>query len=432
MSSSIPTISEIRIEGFKSIAELARLEVRPLTILAGANSSGKSSAVQPLLLLKQTLSSPSTPDVLELAGPNVSFTEYAQLFFSGRPNGRNLRFGFRVELPFGHRDLDVHYALRGNDLMLSHQDISTGNRSVTLDSSLSSEELAAALPGVPNQIGPGKSIFLRAVGSRGFLSIVGTYEDSPPDFVDLHVSDPASQLRELLLNLVHLPGLRGNPQRDYSLRSTAGPRFDGHFQDYVAGIIAAWSEDEKKRLGDSLRKLGLTWKVEAKRLDATRVEVRVGRLLSPKKGGAKDLVSIADVGFGVSQVLPVLVALQVAQPGQLVYLEQPEIHLHPRAQRAMAGLLADAAARGGRFLVETHSSVLLRGIQTLVAEGTLDPALVKLHWFRRNESTGATDVISADLDADGAFGGDWPEDFDDTQLEAEQAYLDAVEARHAR
>ena len=55
------------------------------------------------------------------------------------------------------------------------------------------------------------------------------------------------------------------------------------------------------------------------------------------------MVNIADVGFGVSQVLPVLVALIVAEPGQLVYLEQPELHLHPRAQVALARVLADAA-----------------------------------------------------------------------------------------
>ena len=81
------------------------------------------------------------------------------------------------------------------------------------------------------------------------------------------------------------------------------------------------------------------------------------------------MVSIADVGFGVSQVLPVLVALIVAEPGRLVYLEQPELHLHPRAQVALAQVLAAAAKRGVRVVAETHSSLLLLAVQTLVAEG---------------------------------------------------------------
>jgi len=131
------------------------------------------------------------------------------------------------------------------------------------------------------------------------------------------------------------------------------------------------------------------------------------------------------VGFGVSQVLPVAVALLTAAPGQLAYLEQPELHLHPRAQTGLAAILADAAKRGVRVVAETHSSVLLLGIQTLVAEGKLSQDLVKLHWFSRDKQ-GATKVTSADLDKAGTFG-DWPEDFGDVELKAESRFLDASE-----
>jgi predicted ATPase len=139
--------------------------------------------------------------------------------------------------------------------------------------------------------------------------------------------------------------------------------------------------------------------------------------------------NIADVGFGVSQVLPVLVALRTAELGRLVYIEEPEIHLHPRAQTKLADILADAAKRGVRVVAETHSSLLLRAIQTLVAKGDLDPELVRLHWFTR-DAEGVTHVNSAKPDANGAFG-DWPEDFGDVALESEQRYLDAVEDRLA-
>ena len=175
------------------------------------------------------------------------------------------------------------------------------------------------------------------------------------------------------------------------------------------------------------KSLGLTWKVAAEPVTHTQVQLKVGRLPHGKRGGAHDLVSIADVGFGVSQTLPVIVALLVAQPGQAVYLEQPEIHLHPRAQARMGKLLSEAAQRGVRVIVETHSSLLLRAIQTLVAKNDISPDLVKLHWFTRQED-GSTEVKSADLDEDGAFG-DWPEDFDETAIAAERDYLDAAEAR---
>jgi predicted ATPase len=145
-----------------------------------------------------------------------------------------------------------------------------------------------------------------------------------------------------------------------------------------------------------------------------------------KRQSAIDTVSIADVGFGVSQTLPILVALLVAEPGQLVYLEQPEIHLHPRAQAALAEILVDAANRGVRVVLETHSELLLLAVQSLVAEGKLLPNLVKLHWFKRRDD-GVTEVSSADLDETGAFG-DWPEDLGDVSLHLENRYLDAAEA----
>jgi len=195
-------------------------------------------------------------------------------------------------------------------------------------------------------------------------------------------------------------------------------------------VIKHWQSTHDPRLHDlgiHLEKLGLTWKVDTNPIDATQVELRVGRLIHSKVGGAKDMVSIADVGFGVSQILPVLVALLTAEPGQMVYLEQPEIHLHPRAQTALAQILADAAKRGVRVVAETHSSLLLLAVQTLVAKGELSPDLIKLHWFQRGED-GITRVTSADLDEDGAFG-DWPEDFAEVEMKAEDEYLNAVETK---
>jgi predicted ATPase len=142
------------------------------------------------------------------------------------------------------------------------------------------------------------------------------------------------------------------------------------------------------------------------------------------------MVSIADVGFGVSQIIPVLVALRVAEDGRLVYLEEPEIHLHPRAQVRLADILADAAKRGVRVVAETHSSLLLRAVQTLVAKGELAADLVRLHWFSR-DNVGVTHVKSVVPDENGAFG-DWPEDFGDVNLQSEQDYLDAVESKLIR
>jgi predicted ATPase len=224
--------------------------------------------------------------------------------------------------------------------------------------------------------------------------------------------------------------LRGNPERTYPV-TAVGKTYPGTFQEYTASIIASWqNEDDQRQLlavGKDMERLGLTWKVSAARQNDTEVELQVGRLPHAASKGANDLVSIADVGLGVSQTLPVLVALHVAEPGQMVFLEQPEIHLHPRAQLALAQILADAANRGVILVAETHSSILLQGIQTLVAQGKLSPDKVSLNWFKRSEQDGMTEVVEGHFDKAGAFG-DWPEDFDDVSLKAEARYLDAAES----
>jgi predicted ATPase len=93
----------------------------------------------------------------------------------------------------------------------------------------------------------------------------------------------------------------------------------------------------------------------------------------------------------------------------------------------MARILAGAAKRGVIVVVETHSALLLRGVQTLVAEAELDPKIAKLHWFMRNTTDGGTVVRSADFDEHGAYG-DTPIDFDEVLLDADREYLDAVES----
>ena len=208
--------------------------------------------------------------------------------------------------------------------------------------------------------------------------------------------------------------------------------YPGTFDNYAASVIYEWQETEDeclKVVTDALWMLGLTGHVGAKKIGDVGIELQVGRLPHDRTDET-DMVSIADVGIGVSQVLPVLVALIAAEPGRLVYLEQPELHLHPRAQVALAQVLADAAKRGVRVVAETHSSLLLLGIQTLVAEGDLPPELVNLHWFTRNKE-GVTEVASADLDEAGTYG-EWPEDFADVSLHAQSSYIKAARSRFTK
>src|SRR5437588_12415626 len=106
-------ITRITVAGFKSINQERSIEIRPLTILAGANSSGKSSIMQPLLLLKQTLEATYDPGALLLNGPNVRFTSADQLL--SRTNGREAVDTFHVGIEVGDRETVTTYFTKGKN-----------------------------------------------------------------------------------------------------------------------------------------------------------------------------------------------------------------------------------------------------------------------------------------------------------------------------
>ncbi len=444
-------ITAITVCGFKSISREQRIEIRPLTILAGANSSGKSSMIQPLLLLKQTLEASYDPGPLLLNGPNVRFTSTDQLLSCINGGNRTDTFYVGVEHSSG-ATLTTYFSRQPGRQLDVKQMIFADEKESTLErpelhvlrAGMTHDEINSTVPPYLKDFGKeiskdGESLLEWVVTrNRCFLGVgvqLKTRDDKgqfPHSFSFPPVFSPTRTIELYIRQITHLPGLRGNPERTYPT-TAVGSTFPGTFENYVASVITQWqtAKDKKLELLDqALETLRLTWKVVAKTINETQVELQVGRLPSALKGRKPDLVSIGDVGFGVSQALPVLVALIVAEPGQMVYLEQPELHLHPRAQRAMAKILADAAKRGVRVVAETHSDLLLRGIQTEVAKGDLPRELVKLHWFERQKD-GSTKISSRDLDEHGAYG-DWPADFDDVALEAESDYLDAAEASYKR
>lgn len=419
----------ISICGFKSLADRQTVEIRPLTVLAGANSSGKSSIMQPLLLMKQTLEAQYDPGVFLMDGPNVRFTSADQVL--SKIPGRECVDEFSVGFDYDEFEFDINDRLeikyKKSKFGFKIQEIAFGRgKQFIINQDMKPEDIVRLFSGDSlneNMENPAKYEWpsgAKVIQERCFLFL----EDVNDPFSLVY---PGGLIHGLLQDIIHLPGLRGNPERSYS-RAAFGEHFPGLFPNYVASILHYWktnNKDKLKQLGEYLQKLGLTWKVEPKELNAAQFEIQVGRLSKNSGDSSKDLVNITDVGVGVSQCLPVIVALMVAKEGQIVYIEQPEIHLHPRAQVALAEVIADAAKRGVLAVIETHSQSLLLGIQTLVAKGLLDRELVKFHWFHRKDD-GSTEISSVDLDKNGAYG-DWPEDFSEVELKLENDFLDAAE-----
>ena len=437
-------ITRIAVTGFKSLATKTDVEIRPLTVLAGANSSGKSSLMQPLLLMKQTFDNERLPPgPFWLRGEQVGYDTADQFLSSVQSETKTTkRLTIELEAETNWAELSFEKKL-GSDLAV----VETASKSgpdgpvwrLNSDSSLETlEHLYESVATRQERIGGMfRGAELVVYPDRCFLAVGTPLSRLATGTGDVVVSafhrPEVLLLRNKVQDMIHVSGLRGSDEREFYLHGLPlGSTFPGDFEEYVPSILEAWKDTTKYgnglhdlyELSNALQLLELASGVETRKLNESKIEVLIPRTL---QGDPKDLVNIADVGLAVSQILSVLVALILAHPNQLVHIEQPELHLHTRAQWKMAQLLVNASNRGVRLVIETHSSLLLQGILTCVAKGTITPNNVALHWFTRNEN-GITKVTTADLDAQGRFG-DWPADFDHVELTASNDYLDAMETK---
>src|SRR5690606_11798253 len=149
-------------------------------------------------------------------------------------------------------------------------------------------------------------------------------------------------------------------------------------------------------------------------IEAWLSEVTPGTRIHTTQHTGMDLVNLeysfigrpfrsTNVGFGITYTLPVLLAILSASPGDLLVIENPEAHLHPKGQRKLGELIAFAASEGVQIIVESHSDHLLNGIRIAVHSKRANPSDIKIHFFTSSvkHSSKMTNVICPKLDEDG-------------------------------
>lgn len=226
-------------------------------------------------------------------------------------------------------------------------------------------------------------------------------------FVDLFatITKPVSfNFDESLINYVS--PLRAFPKRYYFLdEAKTGDSLNTISGDNLAEILKE-NPRIKKQVNDWLETFG--FEVEINKLRDIIHNLKV------KQAGIK--LDITDVGFGLSQVLPVIVQGLLSRTNSLTLVEQPEIHLHPKMQAELADLFIDivrTAEFKKNMLIETHSEYLLRRLRRRIAEGLISSDDVAIYFIKKDKNKSVIKKIA--VSEHGAF--DWPEDFyaDDLQ-----------------
>lgn len=366
-------LNHLQLKNFKSARDLG-VQLRPLTVLAGLNGSGKSTVLQALALLNQTLDQNETPTTLALRGPLVRLGRTEDVHFEGA-DSTELTFSiessagivqFLCQTKEGADTLDL--MIKG-DVGLLKQEICQGFQFIQADRMTPAVQYDQA--STPDQV-------LGWLGCRGEFTV---------DYLQRNEGNQVSDKRHCTSKIFG--------DLDSRLLELVAPTTK------LADQTAAW-----------LQMISPGVRLQAKQVDlADATSLRFQYSNYNISSVSRDHRP-TNVGFGLTYSLPIIVACLAAGPGALLLLENPEAHLHPRGQAALGRLLAMCSADGVQIIVETHSDHLLNGIRVAVKEKVCDAEDVALNYFTRDVSSGESHVESPKILPDGQLDR-WPEGFFD-------------------
>lgn len=392
-------LNRLNLTNFKSARNLS-IPLKNLTILSGLNGSGKSTVLQAIGALRQSLqiASSSTGENTEkltnlhLRGPLVQLGVASDVL-SQRANEYKIGIALDIDEPDSLWNFEVNFD--ENKLGAYTLSTASGNEDFKVDNINLSNQRSKTQNYLTscyfqflqaNRLTPNTHYDRRDTADRtlGFLGAGGQFT---PDFL----SENGNTLE--VSTKRRCPSTAIGVDASLMERISATPKL----YDQVSG----WMQ----HLSPGMR-------LSAERINQTDLVTLGFSYASTELAQDSDRRRPANVGFGLTYSLPIVTACLSAPKGALLLLENPEAHLHPRGQAAMGTLIAKCAGDGVQILVETHSDHVLNGIRLAVKHQTISSSDVGLRHFTRNIGTGDSYIESPAILPNGELTA-WPVGFFD-------------------
>lgn len=415
--------------------ESLELTLAPITIFVGPNNSGKSSILSALRILAQTVRNEDFNIPLILNGPFGQFGTYRDLVFQ---NLKERSIGLSIGTSISRRapskeaklSLDFSYRAQRREVILRESLLTddVGRKIYSTKSTADPQKHSVELFGLKNGSQSVPGITRRA---RTFHFALPPYWITPggsklnPELMrSFQVADAAFQeLLQALRSLEYLGPFRAEPKRTnlFSGESPTSVGVDG------ARAIDMLASDylRRGRKKKELLSRVMTWLVSA--VIAKDVKIR---LLSDRHFEVLvqhpvtlELENLADIGYGSSQVLPVIAGGYNMPADSTFVVEQPELHLHPRAQSHLGDFFRDLYQRKVQSIIETHSEHLILRLQTHVAKGNIKASDFVVYYVYA--VPGRKSVVKLTVNGDGIFQEKWPQGFFDERLQEVTALVRA-------
>lgn len=389
-------IDSLRLINFKAFEDQL-LQFKPLTLLSGLNSTGKSSVLQSLLLLRQSYYAQA---YLDLFNYLMSYSDFDLKLKGLLVDIGTARDAFCERAKSNNIEFEIVWKGGAKNIWKFKYDLQKQNENI-----------------MKNMIETPGGIFIPSDKGNSNLFSLEKFQYLEAERIGPR---PYNDLQDFDKRLSGKLGSKG---------------------EYTVDFLATWVNREDQNINDpklihpEAKSLNLIDQVEAWMREISP-GIRLETQANPEMGivniqyfyGDSNRYRATNVGFGITYTLPIIVAILSSSPGSLILIENPEAHLHPRGQAKMGELLALAASCGIQVVIETHSDHVLNGIRLAVHGGKIKPEDVQLHYFQRQEKQGqaVTKVISPRIYRDGTIDR-WPDGFFDEWEISLDALLEPVQ-----
>jgi AAA15 family ATPase/GTPase len=475
------------IDNFKGFSKPQKVKLAPITLIYGPNSSGKSSIIQALMLLKQTIIRPTESGGLTSTGEYVDLGAYSSMV-NGHDVAKDINFAveyapYRAGLQngganslYGHmfgsgrsRTHHLTYSLSGHDCKNKNEAFSYLKRIHTIISNEHDNKplIDVDLTSELNDLSKGSyserysrsavyrytseesrdsvtNFVARRIGVEGFKAnpIIKTIDVmkyrrelnfSTPSAIELSdyktadgltmafsndiIGDISKELQDKFGTISYLGPLRIHPARLYAPKGDHSGSV-GKSGENAARLIYEKSPEISKSINDWFRQFEIPYELSAHDIGNDVTGSVISLQLKDQRTGVT--VGPSDVGFGIGQMLPILVE-GVVRKESTICVEQPEIHLHPRLQAHLANFMIETSRRNkdatrpaNQWIVETHSESLILRIQKKIKEKELDPQDVSIIYVEATSK--GSRILEIPMDKDGDFMVDWPDGFFDERF----------------
>lgn len=373
-------LTRIDLRHFKCF-ELLHLPLSSLTLLSGLNASGKSSILQGLVLLHQTMREHEWSTRLMLNGEAIRLGTVSDV----------------VDKVYGRQSFEI----------------GVGDDEQTYSWTFVGERSEMSM--VVGQVVIGDVLYSQPARLRYLF---------PPE-----INSDTTSVAKRLRGLTYITAERVGPREVYSLEDRQSSMVVGPAGEHAVSVLQ-WGRDE--HVIESLALPG----VPTTRLRQVEERMRTffpsltmllqqvpyanAVTLGLRTSDDTDFHRPIHAGFGLTQVFPIVVAALSATKGDILLVENPEVHLHPGGQSLIGQFLSEVAQSGVQVIIETHSDHVLNGIRRAVKANRLFPEQVAIHFFRKR-AAGLAQAVSPQLDSSGNID-HWPEGFFD-QTDKDASYF---------